>query len=879
MPNSSRMRIRKLRIATLLSIVVLLSSGMALAQSETTALTWQRWETTITAGFDYVGGQNGPGNPYRDMILRVRFSAPGRSDFIQDAFWTGNMTGATKFKVRAMLPTAIGLNAKWTWKVESCAGTSNNKNCATDTILLQATGTIKVTTPGSNPELYRCGPLTQMFLTVMLPNGSQRSMFTDLELGSCGTFRWFADTAWTAPPREISVWNSQSGAEWGRYLDNRKSKGFNVVMVAPAVAWQPQGTDDWPALPHAPGFSFLQSGSCDLPIPNNCSRPNPDYWDKFDTMIKTANDKGLIVSIVGVLDPVGLGMNGTFPNQPHVVDFARYLAARVAGNHVVLSPGFDTWATDRTKDGTLIENVMNATGNAMKAARPHQLMTNHLAGKSPCTDYRRFQGSNWVSFHLYQSGHAKGGALGDPQIACPGKLAGESSQRAALRRAREMPLTLRGYTNHGMPVINGEALYDDHPRTAEPDTRYRVRQSGYVSILSGSKGFTYGASRIWQWFGVGNPIYNLNSARDMQHLISRFKSRPFFIPRHELILNQPAEHEKKMVLASDGVSTIVAYLPGGVSQIQMNPASFANLNCDATWAKNWYNPATNTLVIGGSCSFASGALTLTRPPCQGTNADCDFVLEITKSTSLLSTSDPALQGLRVWADLSPEDGSSAIHGQLGDGEPFVISSSGAAFQQSPQVTSLADGYLVVWHAENLDGDRLGIFGQLVDAGGNLVLGRFQINEQSAHDQRDPVVASDPAGNAVVVWSSLSQDGGKSVVIGRRFDRSGAPQGNEFVIDSTASGHQATPLVTWDDAGGFIVAWSTPAGKEINSAISFQRFDASARPLGEPVQVKSESGEEMRPTAIQSSGGIVKLSWLSEATDGGIRFDQRWFETK
>lgn len=237
---------------------LLLLIGLALsplsAEAQPSIEEWRRWETTIVAARNYVGtaGPN-QGNPYRDLVLRIRFTS-GNSSFVQDAFWTGNMSGNTVFKVRAKL--AAG---QWTWRFESCTGSSGSPshNCATDPNLTAASGTINVTTEtAAVNHLYTCGELRQLGL--FLPSGVVYSDLERTEQG-CPKFNWYGDTAWTAPIREIFTWNSQQGAEWIRFLDNRKAKGFTVVLVAPAPSWTPASGDDWPATPAPEGFSLTQS--------------------------------------------------------------------------------------------------------------------------------------------------------------------------------------------------------------------------------------------------------------------------------------------------------------------------------------------------------------------------------------------------------------------------------------------------------------------------------------------------------------------------------------------------------------------------------------------------------------------------------------------
>ncbi len=60
--------------------------------------------------------------------------------------------------------------------------------------------------------------------------------------------------------------------------------------------------------------------------------------------------------------------------------------------------------------------------------------------------------------------------------------------------------------------------------------------------------------------------------------------------------------------------------------------------------------------------------------------------------------------------------------------------------------------------------------------GTAVLGpQLQINTYTTSAQRNPAVASDAAGNFVVVWESY-QDGSYQGIFGQRYDVFGTPQG-------------------------------------------------------------------------------------------------------
>jgi hypothetical protein len=854
------------------------------ARAQDSIQQWRRWEKAIVSSRDFT--LNG-GNPYRDLVLRVRFTKRNTTQsFEQDAFWEA-LSGAPKsFKVRAALPSGT-----WDWQVVGCTGSTGNpaQNCAVSTSWTPSSGYLMVSTnTSSGIRLYDRGFLTQnSLLSKTYP--PQYLSFTELRYGDAVTpFFWAGDTAWTAPPREIAG----QTASWSSFLSNRRTKGFTAVLVAPAVSWPL--SSPWPALPTATGFSFLQTSGCSgVPIPNGCSKPASTYWQAFDTLIKQANDQDLLVVVAGVVDPIGaesLG-SGLYPNQANAEDFARYLAARLAGSHVVYSPGFDTRVDRTTYAGTSMAVVMESVGRGLKLAAPRHLVSNHLGGSSTCPDYRSFTDplAPWMTFYLFQSGHAAG-AGGTVGPACPARLSTESSLVAAMRRAREMPLTLRTYSGPYMPNVNGEGPYDaaSYNPTHPVDNRYRARHAGHLSSLSDALGFTYGTYGLVFWHQLSQNL-GLLSADDMKLLADRFRNRAGLPSRHSWILNQQSNQDKKMVLASDDSSLVLAYVPGGgANNIQISTSGLSGLSCGSEWTKKWYSAISANPVTGPvTCTVSTGKITVNRPDCIA-GTDCDWFLEMTRTGAALSgpSSSLATDEIEVWAEPGPQPGTSAIRFGSRDSSSSTewsratVSESRGFHQASPRLARLRPGYLVAWEAEGPDGSLLGVFAQRVIPGGLLVGPQVQVNQYTEHDQGQPAVASDARGNAVVAWSSYGQDGDLGGIFARVLDASLSPLGEELAVNEDWRGHQSRPQVAFDTMGSFVVAWETELAGAVPARISFRRFSPSGPPSGPEISVAIDEEASLRlvDLAVDPLGEIT-IRWAVRLVSGehlGVlnqRFDE------
>ena len=68
-----------------------------------------------------------------------------------------------------------------------------------------------------------------------------------------------------------------------------------------------------------------------------CSQWNPAYWQSFERRVQRANEQGLAVLLVGLMEPVH-----RYPQAPQACLFARNIVARLFGNFVIFSPSFDS---------------------------------------------------------------------------------------------------------------------------------------------------------------------------------------------------------------------------------------------------------------------------------------------------------------------------------------------------------------------------------------------------------------------------------------------------------------------------------------------------------------------------------------------------------
>jgi hypothetical protein len=466
------------------------ASAAAAASRPSVPHVWQRWEQTLTA-------TAARANPYADVTLRVRYTGPGGRTFAAFGFWDGGTT----FRLRAAFPAP----GTWHWETE-CSDSA-------DPGLHRRRGTVEVAPyRGANP-LYRRG-----FLRVA--DSRRHLAWAD------GTpYLWIGDTAWAGPHRATD-------GEWDEYLADRGAKGFSLVQVGVAPAWS--GPVD--ARGEKP---FLDAG---------LNQWNPAYWQAFERKIERANARGLVVLVVGLMEPVR-----RYPASAQACLFARNLVARLHGNGVIFSPSFDS------RPHPLAHEV----GQAVRAATTVHLVTQH-PGTGPKIAEPRFSlffaDQPYLDFHGVQSGHNGG------------------DRAACARHAIDWPLHLY-HLEPVRPVINVEAMYD-----AQGDRAWQAidaRSQGWRSWLSGALGYTYGAGDrppkvpggsggIWWWvtdperYDHWRKALQWESATQMTHLRDFLAALPWWelAPAHDLVHAQPPEITRRIVLArAPGRDLAVAYLP------------------------------------------------------------------------------------------------------------------------------------------------------------------------------------------------------------------------------------------------------------------------------------------------------------------------------
>ncbi|WP_274705552.1 DUF4214 domain-containing protein [Salipiger pentaromativorans] len=148
-----------------------------------------------------------------------------------------------------------------------------------------------------------------------------------------------------------------------------------------------------------------------------------------------------------------------------------------------------------------------------------------------------------------------------------------------------------------------------------------------------------------------------------------------------------------------------------------------------------------------------------------------------------------------------------------------------------------------------------------------VADEFQVNSETAGNQRTPSITVLSGGGVVEIWQSAASDPAQSGLFGQVFDASGAPVGGEFAI-AGASEDAQSPFVTPLADGGFALSWKDSSGDSPFGAILVQRFDADGQAVGSAVEVSAPSDSvRSNPSVIERADGGLTVVWQVLDQDG------------
>lgn len=284
-------------------------------------------------------------------------------------------------------------------------------------------------------------------------------------------FFWLGDTGWLLPERL-----DRDEAEY--YLGETAKAGYNVVQIqvingVPAI-------NRYGRLSHPYGWNLDDIGK----------EEGYGYWDHLDYIIDTAANHGIYIGMVCIWG--GLVKGGKMDTE-QAKTYGEFLAKRYADKENII------WIIGGDIQGNVKRDEWETLASTIKANDRRHLMTFHPRGRTTSAGW--FAGSDWLDFHLFQSGHRRyDQRMGNKDYPIP-----DGTEEDVWMYVD----SVRKYSPV-KPVLDGEPSYENIPQglhdADEPLWNDKdVRRYAYWSVFAGSCGHTYGHNNIMQFVRPGIP--------------------------------------------------------------------------------------------------------------------------------------------------------------------------------------------------------------------------------------------------------------------------------------------------------------------------------------------------------------------------------------
>lgn len=368
-----------------------------------------------------------------------------------------------------------------------------------------------------------------------------------------------------------SLFVALTDEEVDQYLDNRKAKGFNV-LIANLVEHLFGGADN------TFGAPTNRYGDAPFTTPGDFSTPNEKYFQHADWVIDRAAAKGFVL----LLNPCYLG----YPNESEgwynevmattiaaCADYGRFIGNRYRSRTNIVW----TMCGDRNPGDAL--SRVDAMAGGISEFVPNNLFTAHCI--RTYSSISQFSSSPWLSLNsIYPR---------------PDTLVSEC---------------LAGYAESpSMPAIMVEAWYEnEHAMTDQG-----LRAQAYQALLSGMCGQAFGNTPLWAFDLGWQQALDSNAGQQMKYasdlLLSRRWNRLKPDVDHSVVPSGYASGTNYLSSArtSDG-DTVIAYSPSGATiKIEMSSLSGADARA---W---WYDVRTGVATLIGNFPVAAGVVAFDPP--------------------------------------------------------------------------------------------------------------------------------------------------------------------------------------------------------------------------------------------------------------------------
>ena len=247
--------------------------------------------------------------------------------------------------------------------------------------------------------------------------------------------------------------------------------------------------------------------------------------------------------------------------------------------------------------------------------------------------------------------------------------------------------------------------------------------------------------------------------------------------------------------------------------------------------------------------------------------------------------DAAGRMVAAWEDDSDNDGVSQIRARAFESDTterlaqFTVNVDSPGQQGDPDIAvDPAGNFVVVWEDDgNLDG-LFEIEARGFNADGTERFAQFTVNDSSAGQQRDPIIAMDAAGNFVIAWEDDGNQDGFDEIEGRAFNADGTERLPQFTVNTRSAGQQTNPAIAMDPQGNFLVSWDDDRDGDGNFQVHARGFHPDGTERVERFTVNfNDSGQQINASlAMNAAGDFVAAYEEDRDNDGEFHIRMRGF---
>ncbi|WP_230182820.1 DUF4347 domain-containing protein, partial [Aquabacterium sp. CECT 9606] len=189
----------------------------------------------------------------------------------------------------------------------------------------------------------------------------------------------------------------------------------------------------------------------------------------------------------------------------------------------------------------------------------------------------------------------------------------------------------------------------------------------------------------------------------------------------------------------------------------------------------------------------------------------------------------------AWSSYGQDGAAYGVYAQrynasgVAQGSEFKVNVTTSGEQILSDVSMNGSGsFVIAWDDSVADGADYGAFARSYDSSGTALTGEIQLNNYELGIQRYASVSMSDSGNFVVAFQSALQDGFGTAIALRVFSQTGVEIGAERLVNTTQSGDQNAPSVSWNGAY-LVVSWSGN-GTGDSAGVFVQRYSSNSPPV-------------------------------------------------